>query len=458
MSGRQKAAERSAISPARARARTWPGVRWGVLSANALVLIVNYGDRAAIGVAAPLIVTEFGFSPSTMGILMSAFAFTYAPASFFGGALADRFGPRKVMTAAVVWWSVFTAAAALCWNAASFLIQRLLFGLGEGPQGSVTARTMSNWFPRREYATAVGLTFAANPLGAAIGTPVVAGLLVWSGDNWRLTFAVLGGVGVLVAALWYFFVRDRPEEHPRVGARELDHIVGGELGRPDDEATTAPSVGYYLRKPAVLATALAFFGFNWITFLFLSWYPTYLVQEHGVDLKSLAWAGSLPWIAAAAGTAIGGILSDRIAKRLSAPYAVRKWAAVLGLALGGLLCFGITSISGTVPSVAFFTITMLLLYTSNAQFWALVQQCVHPARVGAVSGFVHFCANLAAIIAPAVTGFLVGELNSWGAAFSLAAVLAVLGAVVLAVVPRPTPVTASSSRSPASAPAASRTD
>jgi ACS family hexuronate transporter-like MFS transporter len=92
-----------------------------------------------------------------------------------------------------------------------------------------------------------------------------------------------------------------------------------------------------------------------------------------------------------------------------------------------------------VLSVALFTVTMLLLYTSNAQFWALVQQCVHPARVGAVSGFVHFCANLAAIIAPAVTGFLVEDLESWTAAFSLAAGLAVLGAVVLAVVRRPAP-------------------
>jgi ACS family hexuronate transporter-like MFS transporter len=417
--------------------RTSPGVRWRVLSTNAVVLVVNYGDRAALGVAAPFIVKEFGFSPSTMGILMSAFAFTYAPAAFFGGALADRYGPRKVMTAAVLWWSLFTAAAALCFNTVTFLLQRLLFGLGEGPQGSVTARTMSNWFPRREYATAVGLSFAANPLGAAIGTPVVAGLLVWSDNNWRVPFVVLGAVGVLVAGVWWWVVRDRPEQHPRVRQSELDHVAGGELARPDDDPAEAPSVGYYLRRPAVLAAALAFFGFNWITFLFLSWYPTYLVQERGIKLEELAWAGSLPWIAGAVGTAVGGIVSDRLAKRLNAPYTVRKWAAVLGLSISGLLCFALTSVAGTVLAVALFTVTMLLLYTSNAQYWALVQQCVHPSRVGAVSGFVHFCANLAAIIAPAVTGFLVEDLGSWNAAFSLAAGLAVLGALVLVVVRRP---------------------
>lgn len=195
-------------------ARPQRGIRWRVLGSNAAVLMLNYGDRAALGVAAPLIINEFGFSTGTMGIILGAFAFTYAPACFAGGALADKFGPRKTMAAAAAWWSLSIALTALCFNFATFLIQRLLFGLGEGPQGSVTARTMANWFPKREYATAMGLTFAANPLGAAIGIPVVAGLLVWSNNNWRVPFIVLGALGLVMAAGWYLIIRDKPSEHP----------------------------------------------------------------------------------------------------------------------------------------------------------------------------------------------------------------------------------------------------
>jgi ACS family hexuronate transporter-like MFS transporter len=121
-----------------------PHFRWAVLGTNASVLILNYGDRAAVGVAAPLIIAEFGFSKGTMGLILSAFALTYAPAAFLGGWAADKYGPRKTMTVAVAWWSLFTAATALCFNFASFIVQRLMFGLGEGPQGSTTARTMAN--------------------------------------------------------------------------------------------------------------------------------------------------------------------------------------------------------------------------------------------------------------------------------------------------------------------------
>jgi ACS family hexuronate transporter-like MFS transporter len=130
--------------PSRTKVRNF---RFAILGANVLVLILNYGDRAAMGVAAPLIIKEFGFELSTMGLIMSAFALSYAPACFLGGWSADKFGPRKVMAFAVAWWSTFTAVTALCFSLTTFLAQRLCFGLGEGPQGSVTARTMSNWFP-----------------------------------------------------------------------------------------------------------------------------------------------------------------------------------------------------------------------------------------------------------------------------------------------------------------------
>jgi ACS family hexuronate transporter-like MFS transporter len=421
-----------------------PRFRFAVLATNILVLILNYGDRAAIGVAAPLIIKEFGFNLSTMGFILSAFALSYAPACFLGGWSSDRFGPRKVMALAVAWWSLLTAATAGCFNLATFLIQRLCFGLGEGPQGSVTARTMSNWFPQREYATAVGLSFAANPLGAAIGTPIVAGLLVWSNNNWRVPFLVLGAVGLCIAALWYIVVRDHPEQHPLVTEHEQRYIAEGGFAEPtverlpDDAAEEAvPGIGFYVRQTAVWGNALAFFGFSWILFMFLSWYPVFLVQQHHINLKSLAWAGSIPWIAGAVGTALGGYLSDVVARRTSAPFATRKWAAVICLAAGAILTVFVSGVSTTFDAVALLTVALLMLYLSNVQFFALVRDSVHPKRLGAITGFVHFCANLAAIIAPTVTGFVVQDLKSWELAFGLATGIALVGALALALARRP---------------------
>jgi ACS family hexuronate transporter-like MFS transporter len=418
--------------------------RFAILGVNALVLILNYGDRAAIGIAAPLIMAEFGFSKATMGIILSAFAVSYAPACFGGGWLADRFGPRKVMAGAALIWSLFTAATAFCVNLPSFIVQRLLFGLGEGPQGSVTARTMSNWFPQREYATAVGLTFAANPLGAAIGTPLVAWILYASGDNWRIPFLVLGGLGVVIAAVWYLTVRDWPAQHPRVTEEEVKLIgrkgdLANDASAQDD--TNVPPLSYYLKQTAVWGNALAFFGFSWILFMFLSWYPVFLLEQHHVDLKSLAWSGAMPWIAGSLGTALGGIFSDRILRRTQNAFSTRKWIAVVCLALGALLCIPLAVLQTTVGAVALLTLTLFILYISNAQFFALVKASVHPKRLGSVTGFVHFCANSAAFIAPAVTGFVVQGLKSWSLAFGLAAALALAGAFVLALA-RPPRVTA----------------
>jgi ACS family hexuronate transporter-like MFS transporter len=411
-----------------------PHFRWAVLGTNASVLILNYGDRAAVGVAAPLIIAEFGFSKGTMGLILSAFALTYAPAAFLGGWAADKYGPRKTMTVAVAWWSLFTAATALCFNFASFIVQRLMFGLGEGPQGSTTARTMANWFPQREYATAVGLSFAFNPLGAAIGIPVVTWMLVLFNDEWRWPFVVLGVVGVLIALLWYAVVRDRPEQHPLVTDAELRHITTGPLSRAETESAdeAVPTLRQYIRHRSVWSNALAFFGFSWILFMFLSWYPVFLVEKHGVDLEDLAWAGAIPWIAGAVGTALGGVLSDYLVRRTNSPFATRKWIAVVCLAAAALLLVPIAVVSSTGGAVALLTVALLLLYLSNVQFFALVAAAVHASRLGSVTGFVHFCANCAAIIAPTVTGFLVQGVGSWGLAFGVAAALALIGAVTLA--------------------------
>lgn len=434
-------AAQATLATAKARAISRfqiPRFRFVILGTNALVLVLNYGDRAAIGVAAPLIIQEFGFSMGTMGLILSAFAVSYAPACFLGGWLADKFGPRKVMTLAAVLWSGFTAATALCFSFPTFILQRLLFGLGEGPQGAVTARTMGNWFPQREYASAIGLTFAANPLGAAIGTPLVAWLLVLAHNNWRIPFLILGGLGLLVALVWYAVVRDTPAQHPLVTEDEIRHITHGEFAlqvAASDEP--APPLSHYLVQPAVWGNALAFFGFSWILFMFLSWYPVFLVEQHHVNLKNLAWAGSLPWIAGSVGTALGGLLSDWVVRRTQAPFATRKWIAVACLAGGAFLCVPLASAQTTSSAVALLTAALLMLYLSNAQFFALVEASVPPARLGAVTGFVHFCANCAALIAPAVTGFIVQGLKSWTLAFGLAAGLALSGALVLAFARKP---------------------
>lgn len=410
-------------------------LRWAVLGINALVLLLNYGDRAAIGVAAPFIMNEFGFSKITWGIIIGAFAFGYAPFSFIGGWASDKFGPRKIMGIAVLWWSTFTALTAVGFNLISFVIIRVLFGCGEGPQAPVTAKTIRNWFPNRQLGAALGISQASTPLGGAIGTPLFAWLLIVLNGDWKLSFFILGAVGVLFAIGWFIIVRDTPEQHPWITVKELAAIK--ENSQPNtstEDADKGPSLtlSQCLKKPLVWIIAFAFFGYSWALNTFLGWFPTYLVQVHHIDIKTLAISGSIPWIAGAIGLAFGGIITDWIGKRTGNLLASRKWFTVICL-LGVAAAFAPSAmVTSTSSAVALMALAIFLLYLTGAQYWAIIAETFPTTYLGGIGGFVNFLANLAGIFAPIVTGAAVDMTHNWETGFFIAAAILVIGALSLA--------------------------
>ncbi|MCG5214081.1 MFS transporter [Streptosporangium sp. KLBMP 9127] len=409
--------------------------RWGVLSMNFLVLGLNYADRAAIGVAAPVIIAEYGFSMSTWGWISAVFFVGYAPFCFVGGYTSDRFGPRKVMAWAIAWWSLFTALTAAGFSAVSFMIIRFLFGFGEGPQAAVTAKTMSNWFPQRQFGTALGLSQASTPLGGAIGTPLVVALMAAFNGNWRAPFICLGALGVFFVIGWWIVVRDKPSEHPRVGPAEAAEMAADEraqdatrLGNGADD--DAPLLSY-LRKPLVLTTALSYFGYAWVLYTFLTWFPVFLTEAHGVELEGLAVAGALPWVAGFLGLALGGVFTDALGRRFGV-FAARKWTIVIGLIVVALAFTPVGLVDSTAAAVALMGAVVFVLYVVGAQFFALIGPAIPKARFGSVSGFIHFIANLSGIFAPVVVGYLVEDSESWVLAFGISALIAGIPAVLLA--------------------------
>ncbi|AUS81329.1 MFS transporter [Actinoalloteichus sp. AHMU CJ021] len=409
--------------------------RFAILASNFMILMLNYADRAVIGVAAPLIITEFGFSNAAFGWILAAFAFTYSPFGFIGGWLADKFGPAKVMGWAAIAWSVFTALTAAGVGFVSLLIIRLLFGAGEGPQATVTAKVMHNWFPKKKLGTAVGIANAATPLGGAIGTPVVVAIMDATQGNWRLPFIIFGVLGVLFAIGWFVVVRDTPEQHPWVSKGELAHIRQDAAPAAEDDAdadANAEPWWRYLTLPAVWTTAVAFFGYAWILWTFLNWFPTYLVNERGIDLSDLAVTGAIPWVGGCIGLALGGAFTDWLVRRTGKSVAPRRWTVVICLAATGLLFGSIGTVSGTGSAVALMTVVVFLLYFTGAQYWLIVGEAVPGSRYGSVSGAMQMFATTASIIAPMITGYLVDSSLGWTGTFTVAAVVALTGALLLA--------------------------
>lgn len=205
----------------------------------------SFRDRICISHAAPEMRKEYGFDAVTMGWIFSAFNLSYSLLQIPGGWLGDKFGPRRVLTGIVLWWSAFTAATALSVGKVSMYGVRLLFGAGEVGAFPTATRALSLWLPARERGFAQGLTHSGARLGAALTPPLAVYLITSFG--WRSVFYIFGALGAVWAASWYWYYRDQPSQHASVNEAELAIIQAGSKAKPVGERVQIPW-GQFLRS------------------------------------------------------------------------------------------------------------------------------------------------------------------------------------------------------------------
>ncbi|MFM0482228.1 MFS transporter [Paraburkholderia strydomiana] len=405
--------------------------RWFVVALLFLAGVINYLDRSALSIAAPLIQKDLNFSHAQMGVVFSSFFVGYALFNFVGGVLSDKVGAKRVFGTAMGVWSLFCGATALATGIGSLIVLRVLFGMGEGPFSSSNSKMVNNWFPRKEVASAIGVISSGTPLGGALAGPVVGFMAVQFG--WRWAFVAIMLLGLLWLVFWAATTTEHPQQNSRVTSDEMQLILAGQA----DEHALAHSadgsklgLGHFLRKPIILATAFAFFSYNYVLFFFLSWFPTYLTEAHHLSLHDMSIATVIPWVLGSIGLAAGGFISDLILRLTGKPLLSRK--LVLGTCLGAAaVCVALAGrVASTESAVALMSVSIFFLYVTGAVYWAVIQDTVPREHVGGVGGFVHLLANLAGVIGPAVTGFIVQATHgAYGSAFVLAGGIAVLGAV-----------------------------
>lgn len=407
-------------------------LRWQMAAMLFIAGIINYLDRSALSVAAPLVSRDLKLGPGAMGLIFSSFFLGYALFNFVGGWAADRFGGKRVFTLAMALWSAFCALTAAATGFFSMFVIRVIFGVGEGPLCSTMNKLVNNWFPHRESGTAIGFVNCGTPLGGAIAGPLVGLLAVAFG--WRVSFVAIGVLGFIWLGFWIFRVADTPVRHPRITLAERAEI---EADRPVATAGATRPLGFYLRQPMVLATALAFFGYNYILFFFLTWFPSYLTMARHMSLRDMSLATALPWTLGFVGLLLGGVVSDMVARRTGRPLQARKLVLTVCLAVAAV-CVALAGLVTTVAgALSLMAAAVFFLYLTGSTYWAIVQDTVQGENVGGVGGFVHAIANCAGIIGPTVTGFLVQYTGAFTSAFVLAGGFAVLGVLAVAVLVRP---------------------
>lgn len=399
-------------------------------------MVINYMDRSALAVALPFITEDFHLTDVQKGIILSSFSIGYALFNFLGGVLSDKFGSTKVMVGSMVVWSVMCGLTAGAFSFWSLLVLRVLFGAGEGPISTTANKVVNNWFPLTERARSVGISQAGGPLGGALSGPVVGLLAITFG--WRVAFVVIALIGVTWAWIWLLVATDKPSQNKHVSKEELAELsVDVSDEEQDDEPLEKVSMWKAILRPAILATAVSLFCYNYILFFFLTWFPTYLVDAQGISLESMSFVTALPWIVGAAGYVGGGFLIDYIFRRTGKQFFSRKVVLVSCLTMSAVLV-GVTGTATTaVSAVTLMTLAVGFLMLAAPAYWTLIQDAAPKEYVGSAGGLMHGLANISGIVGPTITGFIVAG-GGFAGAFTLAGVLGVVGAaVVLVFVRRP---------------------
>lgn len=407
-------------------------VRWMVLLLLCLMYLITYLDRVSIASTAPLISKEFGFNKVTMGVIFSAFIWSYALFQVPGGWLGDRFGPRKVLAAIMGYRTVIAVATTGAMGFYSFWVVRFLLGVGEGGAFPTATRAMQKWFPRQERGFVQGISHAASRFGAAIGPPLAVAIMVRYG--WRVVFYVIGILSLAWSAVYLLLYRNTPEEHAGVNPGELASIRGLSASSVKQQGNTQkrPAVPWsiLLRHPNMWALMCAYFTYLYCLWIFLTWLPSYLVSYRGFTLLKMGVYASLPLGAGVVGDAFGGWLTDFLLVKTGNVKLARRSVAITGMLGCGICILPAAFTTNATTAIYCLTGAMFFLETIIGPSWA-VPMDIGGEYSGTVSGMMNMGGQLGGALSPTVFGFLVDR-GSWIAPFVIASGLLFVGAGIWA--------------------------
>ncbi|MEK0446746.1 MAG: hypothetical protein RLZZ399_2067 [Verrucomicrobiota bacterium] len=386
---------------------------------------INYIDRANLGVAMPAIARDLHLSSEAQGALLGAFFWTYAAFQLPSGWFIDKVGARIAYAVAVVWWSLFTAAAALARGFGSLFGSRLLLGMGEAPAYPANAKIVAEWFPRRERALATSIFDSGNRVGTALSMPVVVWIVKEFG--WRMSFVITGAIGLLWTLVWIRIYRS-PAQHPWITPEERAYIESDQPAAPSAPGASKIRWVDLFRYRTIWGMMLGFFSLNFVIYFFSTWFPTYLVKARGLDLKQMGLLGMIPALVAILGGYLGGFASDRLVRSGMRLSLARKIPLVSGMFLSSSIGLAVL-VESTAACIALMSLSYASLAFAAASIWCLPAD-VAPTKdyVGSIGGIQNFASNLAGVCITGFVGVMLSKTGGFVVPLLVAGGFSILGA------------------------------
>jgi MFS transporter, ACS family, glucarate transporter len=410
--------------------RLWIGmkafgqVRWALIAWLFVLSAVSYLDRVNISIAGTSIAQAYTLDHQHLGWVFSAFVLGYMIVQAPGGRLADRFGARRTLTFAVVWWAVFSALTAsvpvIRYALPVLLAIRFLLGVGEAVMFPAANRILAAWMPVAERGRASGVIFMGVGAGSFIAPLLVTPVMVHYG--WRASFFVCALIGAAAGLVWYLIARDKPSEHQWVSDEERAVI---HAGLPAADAAIPLTWRAIIADRTVLLLTLSYFCYGYAAYIFFTWFFIYLSTVRGMDLKASAIYAAVPFLAMAVGSGGGGVISDRLTQRYGRRVG-RCGVAAVGIAIAAV-CIGTgTHLTGARAASLLLALGAGTLYVAQSAFWS-VSADIAGASAGAVSGLMNMGAQFGGVVTASLTPWIADHYG-WPASFTVAACLCVVGA------------------------------
>jgi len=382
--------------------------RYNILALIFGTVVINYLDRTNISVAASAMSESLNFSTVQMGLIFSAFAWTYVALQIPGGIVVDKIRPRLLYSVMLFLWSVATLLQGLVNSFIVLLGLRSSIGVFEAPSYPCNNAIVTRWFPENERASAIAIYTSGQFIGLAFLFPILVSIQEFMG--WRGLFIVSGVVGIVWSFVWYFLYRD-PDKHKKISVQEYKLIEegGGLISRKKKETEKTKfewsELAEAFKHRKLWGVYIGQFCLGSVSIFFLTWFPTYLVEFRGLNFIKSGFLASVPFLAAFAGVLISGFVSDFLTRKGYSAELSRKAPVLVGLLLSAAIV-GANFTDNTFFVILFLTIAFFGNGLASIG-WVFISLMAPKHLLGLVGGVFNLIGGLSAVFIPTAIGFLV---------------------------------------------------
>ncbi len=390
-----------------------------VLLLLVLISVITFLDRINITMASQDIMTELGLSESQWGWVLSVFTISYGLMQVPLGVWGDKRGYRLVLALIVLWWSLFTGLTGLAWSFASLLVIRFMFGIGEAGSYPCMTGVVVKWYKQHETSTAQGYIWAASRMGGALTPFIVLPVLTLLGWHWA--FYILAALGVVWAAGWYLWYRNRPADVKGITEEELQSLP--EPYTKEEEKVAIPWRKMMQNRQFWLILAMYFF-YAWGSWFFFSWFPRFMEVGRGFDKSELTYVIAIPFVMSMIGNIAGGYLSSKFSLKYGLKVG-RRLLGVGGLAVSAVFMFLAAFIPGKTEVFVFLSLAFGVIDLMLPSAWAICSD-IGGRYSGAVSGAMNTAGNIGGFVCATAFGYLIEATGNYNAPlFVITAMLAI---------------------------------